>query len=85
MSAAERDNLLAMPDAKDELILHYALVETDLPIIHQHRGPANRLGFAVQSKRRFAGIFLGADESSFPSKSIVLASAFLRTPATTGE
>ena len=30
MSAAERDSLLAMPDAKGELIRHYTFNETDL-------------------------------------------------------
>jgi TnpA family transposase len=67
LSAAERDNLLAMPAAKDELIRHYTFSETDLSIICQHRGPANRLGFAVQlCYLRFPGIILGADESPFP-------------------
>lgn len=48
LSAAGRDSLLALPDAKDELIQHYTFNETDLSIIRQRRGPANRLGFAVQ-------------------------------------
>ena len=48
LSSAERDSLVALPDAKDEFIRHYTFTETDLSIILQHRGPANRLGFAVQ-------------------------------------
>ena len=48
LSAAERESLLALPDTKDELIRHYTFSETDLSIIRQRRGPANRLGFAVQ-------------------------------------
>ncbi|KDM11835.1 transposase TnpA, Tn21 [Klebsiella pneumoniae] len=46
LSAAERESLLALPDTKDELIRHYTFSESDLSIIRQRRGPANRLGFA---------------------------------------
>ena len=48
LSAAERESLLALPDTKDDLIRHYTFSDTDLSIIRQRRGPANRLGFAVQ-------------------------------------
>ena len=48
LSAAERDSLLALPEAKDELIRLYTFSETDLAIIRQHRGSVNRLGFAIQ-------------------------------------
>ena len=65
LSATERESLLALPDAKDELIRQYTFNETDLSIIRQHRGPANRLGFAVQlCYLRFPGIFLGIDDAS---------------------
>lgn len=40
LSAAERDSLLTLPNAKDELIRHYTLNESDLSIILQHRGHA---------------------------------------------
>ena len=67
LSATERDSLLALPDAKDELIRHYTLNESDLSVIRQHRGAANRLGFAVQlCYLRFPGSLLGVDESPFP-------------------
>ena len=67
LSATERESLLALPDTKDELIRQYTFNETDLSIIRQHRGPANRLGFAVQlCYLRFPGIFLGIDELPFP-------------------
>ncbi|MBA3014368.1 MAG: Tn3 family transposase [Proteobacteria bacterium] len=67
LSAAERDSLLALPDAKDELIQHYTFNETDLSIIRQRRRPANRLGFAVQlCYLRFPGIVLGVEEPPFP-------------------
>ena len=67
LSATERESLLALPDAKDELIRHYTFNESDLSVIRQRRGAANRLGFAVQlCYLRFPGIFLGADELPFP-------------------
>lgn len=67
LSAVERESLLALPDTKDELIRHYTFSESDLSIIRQRRGPANRLGFAVQlCYLRFPGIILGVDELPFP-------------------
>lgn len=42
LSATERESLLALPDAKDELIRHYTFNETDLSVIRQRRGAANR-------------------------------------------
>ena len=48
LSAAERECLLALPDAEDELIRHYTFGEPDLSLIRQRRGDANRLGVAVQ-------------------------------------
>ena len=68
LSAAERESLLALPDAKDDLIRHYTFSDTDLSIIRQRRGPANRLGFAVQlCYLRFPGMILGVDQPPFPS------------------
>jgi len=69
-----------MPDAKDELIRHYTFNETDLSIIQQHRGPANRLGFAVMlCYLRFPGIILGTDESPSPPL-LRLVAAQLKVP-----
>jgi len=48
LSAAERESLLALPDTQDELIRHYTFSESDLSLIRQRRGDANRLGVAVQ-------------------------------------
>ena len=45
LSTAEEESLPALPNANDDLIRHYAFTDTDLYIIKQHRGPANRLGF----------------------------------------
>jgi len=67
LSATDRDSLLAMPDAEDELIRHYTFSESDLAVIRQHRGYANRLGFAVQlCYMRHPGVAFGADDIPFP-------------------
>ncbi len=66
LSAAERESLLALPDTRDDLIRRYTLSESDLAIIRQRRGEANRLGFAVQlCYLRFPGIVLGVDQLPF--------------------
>ncbi len=67
LSATECESLLALPDAKDELIRNYTFNESDLSVIRQRRGAANRLGFAVQlCYLRFPGVILGVDEPPFP-------------------
>ena len=48
LCATERDSLLAMPAARDDLIRHYTLSDDDLAVIRQRRGSPSRLGFAVQ-------------------------------------
>ena len=48
LSASEKESLIAIPETDEELIRYYTLSEADLSIIRQHRGSANRLGFAVQ-------------------------------------
>ena len=61
-SAAERESLLALPDDEDELIRQYTFSETDLAMIHQRRGDANRLGVAAQMcLLRFPGQGLSAE------------------------
>ena len=80
LSAAERERLLALPDTKDELIRHYTLNESDLAIIRQRRGPANRLGFAVQlCYMRYPGVMLAVHEEPFPSL-LRLVATQLRVP-----
>jgi len=67
LSSAERESLLALPNTEDQLIRHYTFSESDLAIIRQHRGAANRLGFAVQlCYLRYPGVALGAGEIPFP-------------------
>jgi hypothetical protein len=48
LSAAEREILLALPDAQEDLIRHYTFSESDLSLIRQRRGDANRLGCGAQ-------------------------------------
>lgn len=67
LSATESESLVAMPDTKEDLIRHYTFSDTDLSIIRQRRGPANRLGFAVQlCYMRYPGLMLALDEAPFP-------------------
>ena len=48
LSATERTGLLVLPESQDDLIRYYTFSETDVALIRQRRGDANRLGFAVQ-------------------------------------
>jgi TnpA family transposase len=67
LSASERESLLALPDNRDDLIRRYTLSQSDLSIIRQRRGAANRLGFAVQlSYLRYPGVVLGVSQTPFP-------------------
>jgi TnpA family transposase len=67
LASAERESLLALPDTNEELIRHYTFSESDLSIIRQRRGAANRLGFAVLlCYLRFPGIILNVDQPPFP-------------------
>jgi hypothetical protein len=64
LSATERETLLALPQSRDDLIRYYTFSESDLSLIRQRRGAANRFGFAVQlCYMRFPGIMLAAGES----------------------
>jgi Domain of unknown function (DUF4158) len=65
LSAADRESLLALPDNRDDLIRRYTLTSSDIAVIRQRRGPANRLGFAVQlSYLRYPGVVLGVEALS---------------------
>lgn len=62
LSATECDTLLALPDSQDDLIRYYTFNESDLSLIRQRRGDANRLGFAVQlCLLRYPGYALASD------------------------
>ena len=83
LSVAERESLLALPDARDELIRHYTFSEADLSLIRQRRGPANRLGFAVQlCYMRHPGVILGVDDEPF-APLLRLAASQLKVPVET--
>ena len=62
LSATERDTLLALPESQDDLIRYYTFNDSDLSLIRQRRGDANRLGFSVQlCLLRYPGYALGTD------------------------
>lgn len=66
LSLSEREGLFALPDNQNDLIQQYTFSESDLSIIRQHRGEANRLGFAVQlCYMRYPGIILSIHEKPF--------------------
>lgn len=53
LSATERDTLLALPESQDDLIRYYTFNDSDLSLIRQRRGDANRLGFAATPVTRW--------------------------------
>ena len=62
LSATERASLLALPESQDELIRFYTFNESDMALIRQRRGDANRIGFAVQlALLRYPGYALGTE------------------------
>jgi Domain of unknown function (DUF4158) len=64
LSSGERETLLAMPEAEEDLIRRYTFSETDVSVIRQRRGRANRLGFAVQlCYMRYPGRILAGSEN----------------------
>ncbi|QHK22625.1 Tn3 family transposase (plasmid) [Pseudarthrobacter psychrotolerans] len=64
LSAAERQGLVAVPSGEENLHRLYGLSERDVGLIHERRGTANRLGFAVLlAYMRYPGIVLGVDET----------------------
>src|SRR5271165_3368895 len=67
LSGPERDSLLAIPESTQELIRLYTFSESDLALIRQHRGAANRLGFAIQlCYMRYPGVVLEPGKEPFP-------------------
>jgi TnpA family transposase len=68
LTDTERENLFALPDNQEDLIRYFSFSERDLSIIRQHRGAANRIGFAVQlCYMRYPGIILGTNETPHPA------------------
>ena len=61
LSGTGRDSLLAFPESQD-FIQHYSFTESDLSLIRERRGDANRIGFAVQlCLLRYPGYVLAGD------------------------
>jgi hypothetical protein len=48
LTDAERQDLLGVPTAREELARHYILSTHDIGLVEARRGDANRIGFAVQ-------------------------------------
>lgn len=66
VAGTERESLLSIPSNREELIRRYTLSESDLSLVRQHRGAANRLGFAVQlCYMRYPGIVLEPGKEPF--------------------
>lgn len=47
-TAAERGQVLALHAGEPDLTTHYTLGDADMSLIRQHRGDANKLGYAIQ-------------------------------------
>ena len=64
LTTQERQSLLALPDNQADFIRHYSLSESDISLIKQKRGDANRLGFSIQlCYMRYPGILSGVHET----------------------
>ena len=48
LSGTERASLLDLPESPDDLARFYTFNDSDIALIRQRRGDANRLGFAIQ-------------------------------------
>ena len=70
LTEAERNGLLAIPADEAELIRLTTFSEQDMTLINQHRGEANRLGFAIQPcYLRYPGSVL--EEGAKPAPSMI--------------
>ncbi len=73
--------MLILPDSQDDLIRYYTFNESDLSLISQRRGDANRLGFAIQlCLLRYPGFALATD-TSIPDTMIQWAAHQIRADA----
>lgn len=82
LSTAERAQVLALPAGETELAAHYTLGDVDMSLIRQHRGDANKLGFALQlCLLRYPGIAL-ADDTEVPPELVAWIATHLDVSAT---
>ena len=64
LSGSDRATLLALPSEEADRIRVHSFSETDLALVRQRRGDANRFGFAVQlCLLRYPGVALAADRA----------------------
>ena len=62
LSTTDRASLLALPENQDDLLRFYTFDESDMALIRQRLGEANRVGFAVQlALLRYPGFALAND------------------------
>ena len=62
LSGTERASLLDLPESPDDLARFYTFNDSDIALIRQRRGDANRLGFAIQlALMRYPGYTLASD------------------------
>jgi TnpA family transposase len=64
LSLTEIQSLRAFPEDLSEIIRYYTLSESDLELIHQHRGDASRFGFAfLLCAMRYPGVIMHTFQS----------------------
>lgn len=81
LTAAEHNQILAMPTEPEDLAAHYTLSEADMSLIRQRRGDTNRLGLAVQlSLLRHPGIAL-TEDTEVPPELVAWLASRLSVPA----
>jgi TnpA family transposase len=83
LTAAQRGQLLALPDEAGDLIRLFTLSSEDLAFVRQHRGAHNRLGVAVQlGHLRYPGRVLGPNEApDGPALEIIASQVGIATSA----
>ena len=65
-------HLLALPESQDDLIRYYTFNDSDLSLIRQRRGDANRLGFAVTLPRCATPGYALSTDSELPPEPVIL-------------
>jgi TnpA family transposase len=64
LSLTEIQSLRAFPEYTEDVIRYYTLSDTDLALIHQHRGDASKFGFAfLLCGMRYPGVVVHAFQS----------------------
>lgn len=67
LTNSEKESLIDIPQNEEDLIRYYTFSENDFSFIKQHRGDANRLGFAIHlCYLRYPGQFLSPNQIPHP-------------------